>query len=755
MEKNTKKKGSWTRRAFIVTGSIIGGGLVVGAGGMMFVNKKIKEFSGDGFDGDMLNAWISITPDNKITIAVPRAEMGQGVYTSIPMLIAEELEVDVESLNFYHPQPESPYANTAIMTTQPRDIYGGMNTMEKIFAFVPVVGTGGSTTIMDGYDHLRLTGAQAREMLKSAAASKWGVPINECVAEKGAILHQGSNKKLTYGELVTAASQIKLSALPELKKRSDFKVIGKPVMRLDVPEKVTGDATFGLDVRPDNMLYAVIKHPSVIGGKILSIKNQAEVESATGVKKVVLTEYGAAVIADNTWRAKNALMMLELEESSEGYENMSTASINKLFDDILAAPAIATPENEGNVDEAYTSGGTIIEADYEAPYLAHACMEPINCTVRYDIDKAEVWCGHQAPSIAQSSTAEVLGLKSSQVKMNISYLGGGFGRRAERDMVLKAATVAKEMPGIPVQLVFTREEDMSNDMYRPGAKSRFKAVIKEDTVDTWENKIAIQSVSASSLGRIMPVSLMVPKPKDDPATVEGAAHLPYHFTNRRVSFGQADLPIPVGFWRSVGSSQNGFFSESFMDECAYAAGQDPYLFRKSKLTDHPRFTAVLDRVAEMSNWGSELGGDRFRGISLHKSFGSIVGQVAEISKTGDKSYKIDKYYCAIDCGRTVNPNTIEAQMEGGIVFALSAALYGSITFDQGKVQELNFPQYEMVRMNVSPNIAVSILDVDEYPGGVGEPGVPPAAAALTNAIFAASGERIRSLPLVKQGFSFA
>lgn len=753
MSEKQIKKNKWSRRAFIITGSVLGGGLVVGVGGLSYVNKKIAEYSGIGFDGEMINAWISISPENKITIAVPRAEMGQGVYTSVPMLISEELEVDVETVEVYHPQPDSPYANTALLTSQPRDIYKGLSMMEKMASFIPVVATGGSTTIMDGYDNMRMAGAQAREMLISAAAKKWGINRELCKAEKGQIINSQTKETLNYGALASLAANEKLDKLPTLKSAKEFKIIGKSIRRLDIPSKVTGEAIFGLDVKPDNLHYAAIKHPSIIGGKIVGIKNASDIESLAGVKKLIYNENGAVVIANNTWRAKNAALAIELDENSNGNESLSSESINELMDKLLDEKALSTPEKEGDCLAVFNKSEKLIESTYDVPYLAHACMEPMNCTIRIDDDKAEVWVGHQAPSIVQSVINEVTGIDKSSILINTTYLGGGFGRRSEKDFIEMAAFTAQQMKGIPVQLVYTREEDMTNDMYRPTVKSRFKAVVNPSgAIEAWDNKIALQSVAHSSMNRIMPA--MATKPKDDITSVEGAAHLPYHMETRQVAFNQAELPIQVGFWRSVGSSQNGFFTESFMDECAHHVGIDPFLFRKEKLKDHPRFEAVLDRVAEIASWGAPLSENTFRGIALHKSFGSIVGQVAEIIRTGEKEFKIDKYYCVIDCGRIVNPDTILAQMESGIIFGLSATLYGEITFENGKVKQKNFPDYEMVRMKVSPKIEVAIMDIDEYPGGVGEPGTPPAAPALTNAIFAATGERVRSLPLAKHGYSF-
>ncbi len=744
--------GKWTRRAFIGTGGVLATGLVVGVAGNMYVSKAIKKYTGKGMgDGESLNAWIRIAPDNTITLAVARAEMGQGVYTSIPQLIAEELEVDMSRIKVVHPQPESPYANTFMMTQKEPNAFKGYNLMEKMLAFLPVIATGGSSSIPDAFTNMRTAGATAREMLKEAAAKEWGVKRSDCRAEDGHIINNSNGAKLSYGELAAAARIVEIKDLPELKSKADWTLIGKPVQRIDLPEKVNGQAEFGIDVRLEYMLYAAMRHSSTIGGKIISIDNQSEIESRKGIRKVVLTDFGAAVIADNTWRAKNAALALQVTEDDGGNAGINSSKISKALDEILENPPLATPEAEGDVD-AILSGEGIIESTYEVPYLAHAAMEPLNCTVLVEDDKATAWVGHQGSSIVHGTMNAVSQVPKENIIVNTTLLGGGFGRRGEPDFVAKATAVAMSMKGTPIQTVFTREEDMQNDMYRPAAKSRFRAKVSDNgEIQAWDNMMALQSVSQSAISRIAPA--IAPSAEADEATVEGAAHLPYHMNNRRVAFGDYSSPILVGFWRSVGSSQNAFFTECFMDECAHATGKDPFAFRRDKLNDHPRFKAVLEKVAEMSNWGN-VGENTYQGIALHKSFGSIVGQVAQITKVGEKQFSIDQFYSAIDCGNYVNPDTVEAQIEGGIVFGLSAALYGEITWSDGAVNEMNFPQYDMVKMNVSPRVQVHIMDVDEYPGGVGEPGTPPAAPALANAIFAATGERLRSLPLKNHGYSF-
>lgn len=755
MSKDNIKKKRFTRRNFLITGGVLGTGLVIGVAGLNnHVNKKIKQYSGtDMGQGQSLNAWVRIAPDNMVTIAVPRAEMGQGVYTSLPMLLAEELEIPMANIKVIHPQSESPYANTFMLTQKEPNAFKGYSLMEKVYAYLPIIGTGGSTSIPDGFNNMRYAGATAREMLKQAAADYWGITRDKVVAEGGYLTNSFDNARISYGDMAVNAAKVDLSDLPELKEKKDWKVIGTKADRLDIPEKVAGTAEFGIDVRPKGLLYAAFVHPTTIGGKITAIKNEEDVLSLDGVKKVVLTPYGAAVIADNTWRAKNATLVMEVEEDNAGNDRISTESIEEALGSILTEKPLATPENHGDVDAALAEADKIVEGTYKVPYLAHATMEPLNCTVKIDEGSAEAWVGHQAISVAEGMISEEAKIEKENIKVNITYLGGGFGRRAEPDFVRKATAVAMAaaMPGVPIQTVFTREEDMRNDMYRPAALSRFKAHVDSyGDIVAWDNMMALQSVSNSSLSRIMPS--MAVKPEDDTATVEGAAHLPYLMKNRRVAFGNYESPIQVGFWRSVGSSQNAFFTESFIDECAHAAGQDPYEFRKGKLTDHPRFKAVLEKAAELSNWGAKDG--KYRGIALHKCFGSIVGEVCELSQLDDMTFSIDHFTAVIDCGTYVNPDTIEAQMEGGIVFGLSAAIYGEITWKDGQVVQGNFPQYEMVRMNVSPQVKVHIMEVDAYPGGVGEPGTPPAAPALANALFAATGVRVRELPIIKSGFTF-
>ncbi len=752
-EKSTARK--WTRRAFLGFGGLVGVGLVAGVGGFMYAKSAVRKYSGKGLgDGDSLNAWIRIAPDNTVTLAVPRAEMGQGVYTALPQMLAEELEVDMSQIKVIHPQPESPYTNNLVVTQDNPNIFKAYTAKETLYSFLPIVVTGGSTSIADGWNNMRYAGATAREMLIQTAAKRWDVKPTDCYAKSGQVINKKSNEKFKYGELAEEAATIEVKELPQLKNRKDYKVIGKPVARIDIPQKVTGEATFGLDVRLDNMLFAAVRHPKTIGGTISKIKNEDEILKMNGVKKVFITEYGVAIaIADNTWRAINAARSLDTEEDNANAD-ISTESLKAEMIRKLDEDPIAIRVDEGDaLGELEKESGKIVEGRYHVPYLAHATMEPMNCTVLVKDGKCEAWVGHQGASIVHNLLNESTGIAKADTFINITYLGGGFGRRSEPDFVRFAGAAAKEMPGIPIQTVFSREEDMRNDPYRPMATCNLKAKVNDNgDIEAFNSMSVLQSCQNSAIKRIMP--LMATPPEKDQSTVEGIEDLPYAMNNKRVAFGNMDLPIQIGFWRSVGYSQNSFFAESFMDECAHAVGKDPYQFRKSKLGKHPRHEAVLDKAADMSGWSTALGENKFRGIALVKSFGSIVAQVAEITKVGDKEFKIDKYHCAIDCGNVVNPSIVESQVRGGLIYGLTAALYGEITWKDGAVEQSNFPQYEMVRLNVCPQIDVHIMDIDEYPGGVGEPGTPPAAPALANAIFAATGERVRSLPFTKSGYKF-
>lgn len=738
------------RRTFLITGGVVGGGLLVGLGGFnYYVNKRLSEFSGIGMgDGDSLNAFVRIGPDNTITLAIPRTEMGQGVYTSLPQLIAEELEADFSKIAVVHPQAESPYTNFFMAGMNPVDFEKGLTFMQKIFSLVPNILTGGSTSVRDAYGYYRRMGAMAREMLVAAAARGWNISPDNCHAENSVVTNTKTSEKKTFGELASDAAKEKAPDNPRLKDKSAFKLVGKSVNRLDIPDKVTGRAIFGLDVRIPDMKYAVIRHPSHVGGKITAIKNIDKVQSMPGVVKVIQIEEGAVVVASDTWHARMATDALELEEVA----NPTTGHLDAIptLKDALKGKPGKVWEDEGNIDDVISKADKVLEAEYVVPYLAHACMEPLNCTVQVKGDTAEVWTGNQSITFVLNGVSDGAGVSKGKIKTNITYLGGGFGRRSETDFVLKAAKIARQMPGVPVQLVYTREEDMKNDYYRPAVISQLKGALDDKKILGWKKKVGTQGALSQLFERNIP--LMPMKAEDDQSTTEGLMALPYRMGAAYTDVTCVDLPVNVGTWRSVGHSHNAFFSESFMDECADALGRDPYELRRELLRDAPRYLAVLERVAKLSNWNEKVDG-KFKGIAIHESFGSIVGEVAEISLSG-KKIKVENVSCVIDCGKTVNPRIIESQMQSGIVYGLTAALYGEISIKDGKIVQSNFPNYQMVVMNTMPHIEVHIMDSDDWPGGVGEPGTPPIAPALTNAIFAASGERIRTLPLNKHGYQF-
>ena len=753
-KKQRSRAQKWTRRAFIGVGGLTGVGLVVGVGGNMWLTKNAYRYSGKGFgEGSSLNAWIRIAPDNQITIAVPRAEMGQGVYTAVPMMIAEELDVSLDRVNILHPQPEPAYSATYTNTHELKANDGSLTLWEKVLHSVPAVATGGSSTIFDGWYQMRHAGAMAKLMLLKAAAQRWNVAETDCYAEDAHIINKETKEKFTYGELAEEAKEIKVPMAPPLKPRKDWKLMGTSPQRLDVPEKVNGTAEYGIDVRPDGLLFGAVKLATYQAGFVEAISNQAEIEQMPGVKKVLLLQKGkgAVVVADNTWDAKNASLAIKFKET--GDTSFSSADADQMAQDILDNDKmIKVAEEKGEAAKILAEAEELVEATYQLPYLAHACMEPQNATVLVEEGKATIWAGTQTPGVAQEAVAIVTGISKENVTLNCTYLGGGFGRRLDGDFAHYAAEAANAMPGTPVQVVFTREQCMHNDFYRPYTKANFRAKLKEDGIEAFECKLAIESIGQKAISRLKP--MLAPNPEDDVSTYEGLNDQSYEYDNARIAFGQMETPVELGFWRSVGHSQGGFYHESFIDECAHAAGKDPYEYRRTLLAKSPRHIAVLDKVAEMADWKTPLPEGKSRGIAIHYAFRSIVAEVVELSKIGEKEFKIDKVYAVIDCGQYVHPQIIKSQISGGIIFGLSAALYGEISFKDGKVEQFNFPQYEMVRMKVAPMVEVEIMENDEFPGGVGEPGIPPVAPALTNAIFAATGDRVRSLPLRKHGYEF-
>jgi isoquinoline 1-oxidoreductase beta subunit len=582
-------------------------------------------------------------------------------------------------------------------------------------------------------------GASARERLIAAAAQRWNVSPSDCQALNSNVIHKPTGRTLDYGTLAADAANIKLDKEPAIRTPDQFKLIGKRLARLDTPLKVNGSAKFAIDTKVPDMVYAAVSACPVFGGKLRSV-DDAPAKGRRGVLQVVKLDNAVVVVADRFWRAKEALALLKPEWDVGEAGNTDSAQFAKLYRDTLDGPMVSA-RNDGNVDDAFGKGGKIVEAVYEAPHLAHATMEPLNATVHLQPDKLEVWLGSQTPMGTIRQAAAASGLKPEQIVIHNCFLGGGFGRRSINDEMRQAIQVAKEV-GRPVKLVWTREEDMTHDRYRPQAAVRMKAALGPDGMPiAFDAKIAVGSILRST--GINKVENGI-----EAQAVEGFANIPYAVPSVRVGCMLKNTHVPVMFWRSVGSSQNAFFVESYIDELAQAAGQDPYKFRRSLLAGKSDFLGVLDTIAEKSDWGKPLGQGRGRGIAIHECYGSIIGQVAEVTVSQKGEVKVDRVVAAVDCGHVVNPGIVEAQIQSGVIYGLSAALYGEITIKQGRVEQGNFDDYQVVRLADTPKIEVYLaLSGGKKWGGIGEPGTAATAPAVANAVFAATGTRVRSMPL--------
>ncbi|WP_340149638.1 xanthine dehydrogenase family protein molybdopterin-binding subunit [uncultured Sneathiella sp.] len=747
-----------TRRNFMVAGALVGGGLAVGCSfdGNHRDSAALRATTDEGEIA--LNAWVKVDQDGKVTVAIPRSEMGQGVYTALAMLVAEEMDVYFADVTAEQSPVDDVYANiTLIQDSLPfNDGYHkgedtvGAWAMEKVGRLLGVQVTGGSTSVRDAWAPMRQAGAMAKAMLVSAAAKSWGVPASECEVRNGIISHREEGREGSYGEFVAAAAEEAVSIEPKLKDASEFKLIGTPQKRLDIPAKVDGSAVFGTDIMLDGMVHAAVRLAPTLDGTLES-HDPAPAMEMPGVLKVVPLENAVAVVADSFWRAKSAVEALDPVFTEGPAKEYSSASIMARLEEKLQDGDARDYAEAGDVKTAFEESPPTIEAIYKVPYLAHACMEPMNCTALLTDETLDIWMPNQAPTLMKWYAGDLVDIDSENIRIHTPYLGGGFGRRAEIDLAVMAVAIAREMKGRPVKLQWTREDDMQHDMYRPAALSRFRGSLDSGgKMAGWDNRIVSQSVGGSFTARLLPWMTM---DRSDNTTAEGAADLPYEFPNLRVDHVPVELLVPVGFWRSVGHSYNAFFTESFMDEMAHAAGQDPVAFRFAHLTTHPDFSTVLKKLVQVSAWDAPLAAGRGRGVALHESYGSIVGQVVEVTVGADKALTVDKVFCVVDCGTVVNPDTVTAQMEGGIIFGLTAALYGEIEIENGVVINGNFPDYEMVRLANCPDIEVHLAPSRRRMGGIGEPGTPPIAPALANAIFAATGERVRELPLSKAGFT--
>jgi isoquinoline 1-oxidoreductase beta subunit len=708
-----------------------------------------------------LNGWVKVGSDNSVTVMASKSEMGQGVHTGLAMLLAEELDADWARVGIEHSPIDGIYNNQASMVDglpfHPDDdgvlkrVAGWMT--GKAMREIGTMMTGGSSSIKDLWLPMREAGASARAMLVNAAASQWNVPAAECRAETGRVLHV-SGRSASFGELAALAAKLPLPEKISLKDPARFKLIGQPLRRIEAAAKIDGTARFGIDVRPEGLRYASVLMCPTLGGTVARFDAAAALKLPGVVKAFAVGAHnggsgGVAAIAATTWQAMRALKEIKIEWNHGGGASVSSEDVNRRLSRTLDGADGHAYYSHGDVDAALKSAAKTVVAEYRAPYLAHAAMEPANCTVQFKDGAATVWASTQMPALARDQVAKVLGLAAGKVDMRVQLLGGGFGRRLEVDFISQAAAIAREGEGRPVQTVWSREQDIAHDFYRPACVSRFKAGLDTGgNLVAWHNSSAGQSI----VRQVLPRSFGLPAAGPDKTTSEGAFDQPYEWPNARIGHEIVELPVPVGFWRSVGHSHQAFFKESFVDEVAAAAGRDPVAFRASLLARHPRHLAVLKRAAALSGWGTPPaaapdGAKTARGVALHQSFCSIVAQVAEVSLAPDQAIRVHRVVCVIDCGFAVNPNLVRQQMESGVVFGLSAALHGEITIAGGQVQQSNYHDFPVLRIGACPAIQTDIMPGGTHPEGVGEPGTPPIAPAVANALFALTGRRLRALPL--------
>ena len=708
-----------------------------------------------------LNGWVKIGTDGSVGVVICKSEMGQGVLTGLAMLLAEELDADWARVSIEAAPIDKIYNNLAMVVdglpfhpdndASIKSVAGWMTAkaMREIGAMV----TGGSSSIKDLWLPMREAGASARAMLVAAAAEMWNVPAAQCRTALGRVLHP-SGKSAGYGELVTRAAAQPLPMKVALKEPAQFKLIGQAVPRIEAAGKIDGSARFGIDVRPAGLLYAAVTMCPTLGGRVARFDG-ADAAALPGVKHVVSFDAlnggtgGVAVVADSYFQATRALAKVHVDWDPGAAAGVSSADVYRQLAKTLDGDDGFGYHSHGDVEAALKSAAKTISAEYRAPYLAHATLEPMNCTVQFKDRKATLWVSTQVPGIARDAVAKVLGIDAPDVDVQVQLLGGGFGRRLEVDFIAQAAAIAREASGAPVQTIWSREQDMAHDFYRPACVSRFSAGFDAaGKLIAWRNASASQAIIPNAMKRLFGLPMVGP----DKTTSEGAFDQPYEWPNARIGHVSVDLPVPIGFWRAVGHSHQAFFKESFVDEAAAAVAQDPVAFRAALLGNHPRHLAVLQRAAELSGWGQPLGAaadgaKRARGVALHQSFGSMVAQVAEVSIAPDKAIRVHRVVCVIDCGQVVNPGLVTQQMESGIVFGLSAALLSEVHIENGQVQQSNFHDYPVLRMSECPVIETDIVASTAHPEGVGEPGTPPIAPAVANAVFALTGQRLRSLPL--------
>jgi isoquinoline 1-oxidoreductase subunit beta len=703
-----------SRRTFLKAGVAATGGLLLS----ISLPRLIGDAEAADADSFAPSAFIRIGRDGSVTLIIGQVEMGQGTYTALPMLIAEELEVELNQVQVEHAPPDD-------------TLFGN-----------PLIGfqvTGASTSVRAFWEPLRRAGATARTMLVTAAAKSWNVEPTSCRAEKGEVIHIASGRRTRYGALAADAAKLPIPEYVALKSPADFKLIGTPAKRLDTPQKVDGTAVYGIDVKLPGMKIATLAASPVFGGRVRSV-DDTKAKAVRGVQKIVRLDDAVAVVADHMGAAKKGLAALDIQWDEGPNATLGTADVVRQLESASQGAGVIA-RRDGDVDKAMANAVTKVEAVYQLPFLAHAAMEPMNCTVDLRKDSCEVWVGTQVLSRAQAAVAQTAGLPLEKVKVHNHLLGGGFGRRLEIDGVVRAVQIAKHVDG-PVKVVWTREEDIQHDMYRPYYFDRIAAGLDEQGKPVaWQHRVTGSSVTARWLPPAFKNGL-------DNDAVDGAAEPPYALPNILVDYVRQEPPgIPTAFWRSVGPSHNIFVVESFIDELAAAAKQDPVAYRRNLLDKNPRAKAVLELAAEKAGWGQPLPNGAARGVSVEFIFGSYMAQVAEVfvSKAGE--VRVQRLVCAVDCGTVVNPDTVRAQAESAIVFGITAALYGEITLKNGRVEQSNFHDYRLLRINEAPIVQVHIVQSAESPGGMGEPGTAAVAPAITNAIFAATGKRLRRLPI--------
>jgi isoquinoline 1-oxidoreductase subunit beta len=706
-----------SRRTFLVTGAAAGGGFLLG----VYLPRSIRAKAQVADETLAPNAFVRIRPDDSITLIMPQVEMGQGTYTSMPMLIAEELEVDLGKVGLEAAPPS-----------------------DKLYAN-PLLGfqvTGGSTSVPGWWEPLRRAGATARVMLIQAAATQWNVDPASCHAEKGEVISP-TGQRLNYGALVDAAAKLPVPDKVALKDPKDFTLIGTPAKRLDTPEKVTGKAKFGIDAMIPGMKFATVAACPVFGGKLKSVDDSKAV-AIKGVRQVVKIDNAVAVVGDHMWGAMQGLAALDIEWDEGPNANVTTASIVEQMARASQKEGVVA-RSDGDFAKAISGVAKKTEAVYEMPFLAHAAMEPMNCTVHVTKDSCEIWVGIQVVSRAQATAAQVTGLSPDKIKVHNHLLGGGFGRRLDVDGITQAVAIAKQVDG-PVKIVWSREEDIQHDVYRPYYYDRFTAGLDEhDRLVAYHHRVTASSI----LARWAPPAFR--NGLDEDAINGAAKEMPYGIPNILVDYVRDEPPgLTTGWWRGVGPTHNIFVVESFIDELAAATKKDPVEFRRSLLGKQPRALGVLNLAAEKAGWGTSLPEGVGRGVSVQFAMGSYLSQVAEVEVSKDGEVRVRRVVCAVDCGQIVNPNTIVAQIEGGIIFGLGAALWSEVTLKGGRVEQHNFNDYRVLRINEAPQIEVHLVKNAEAPGGIGEPGTVGIAPAVTNAIFAVTGKRIRKLPIKDQ-----